>query len=620
MTKVVEFLKEFLRINAIKRLSENVQISKTETFGFIFFAVLFAIFEGAGISFLLPVLQYAEDGQSAITNASGGIWKILNTGFELLHVPVNLITLLLFAFTPILLRQVVYYLKTWYSAVVSGRVTIRARMKVVRIIYGSDAEFFLTHSLGEVTNVVVGLSTSGGTALLAVINYFSVLLLIGLYTAISLALSVPLTLCALAFAGVVLWLVRANIARIGRYTKVVTKRSQEMMGKIVERLHLIGLVKLRTQEKAEIEYIDSYSKEMYDVGIKQAKLGARVEVTSDPLLMFSVFITLYFGIAILGMTLAQLGLLMFILIRINAKVKELNMGKQAITNAMANVSLLNEMLAEAQAQSNITSGSVPYKGLSKGIEFRDVSFDYKDVYSSDGQLVSRGGAIIKHLTVDIPAGSFVAFVGRSGAGKSTLVNLLPRMRDVTGGGIYFDGVNMKDLRLEDLRPRIGFLNQAAMLFNESIYDNLVYGLGFVPTDEQVKKALDDAYASFVYDLPDGLNTKLGDSGVRFSGGERQRIALARVLLENTDILVLDEPTSALDSESESFIQKALAQLHGKKTIIVIAHRLATVMQADKLFVMQAGEIVEEGTHEELLKMKGAYSSLFENQLNGMIGQ
>lgn len=619
MQKLIDYLKEFLRINAIKRLAENVQMSKGETFGFIFFAVLFALFEGAGISLLLPVLQYAENGQSAITNGSGAVWKILNRFLAFFHVPINLVTLLLLAFLPILLRQVVYYLKTWYSAAVSGRVTIRARMKVVRIIYSADIEFFMTHSVGELTNIVIGLSASGGAALLAVINYFSILLLIVLYVGISLILSVPLTVCALLFAGAVLWLVKSNIASIGRYTKIVTKRSQEMMGKIVERMCLTQLVKLRNQEEQEIAFIDAYSKEMYEVGVKQAKLGARVEVTSDPLLMLSVFITLFFGISVLGMTLAQLGLLMFILIRMNAKIKELNAAKQAIANAMANVALLNEALIEAKANSKICSGPLPFKGLSRGIEFRDVSFAYKDAYSASGELISRGAEILSNLNAEIPSGSFVAFVGRSGAGKSTLVNLIPRLRDVTEGEVLFDGVNVKKLKLEELRPNIGFLKQTAMLFNETIYDNLVYGLGFEPTDEQIRQALDDAFASFVYDLPDGLETKLGDAGVRFSGGEQQRIALARVLLEDTDILVLDEPTSALDSESEAYIQKALARLHGRKTVIVIAHRLATVMQADTLFVMQKGEIVERGTHDELLQAQGAYASLFENQINGMIG-
>jgi ABC-type multidrug transport system fused ATPase/permease subunit len=146
--------------------------------------------------------------------------------------------------------------------------------------------------------------------------------------------------------------------------------------------------------------------------------------------------------------------------------------------------------------------------------------------------------------------------------------------------------------------------------------NLVYGLGFEPSDEQIESALKGAHAGFVYDLPQGVETMLGDRGVRFSGGEQQRIALARVLLEDTSILILDEPTSALDSESERFIQDALANLHGRKTIIVIAHRLATVIEADQLLVIEDGRIVERGTHQELVARGGAYQKLFKSQLLG----
>jgi ABC-type multidrug transport system fused ATPase/permease subunit len=147
-----------------------------------------------------------------------------------------------------------------------------------------------------------------------------------------------------------------------------------------------------------------------------------------------------------------------------------------------------------------------------------------------------------------------------------------------------------------------------------VRENLIYGLDFEPSEEQIRAALEGAYATFVYDLPNGLETHLGDRGVRFSGGERQRIGLARVLLADTTVLILDEPTSALDSESEAFIQKALADLHGTKTIIVIAHRLATVVKADQLLVVEDGRIVERGTHEELVAKGETYQKLFETQL------
>jgi subfamily B ATP-binding cassette protein MsbA len=194
------------------------------------------------------------------------------------------------------------------------------------------------------------------------------------------------------------------------------------------------------------------------------------------------------------------------------------------------------------------------------------------------------------------------------------VELLPRLRDATSGSITYDGADIKAFDVGSLRRGIGYLTQDAMLFNDTVRENLVYGLGFEPSDAQIRHALEGAHAGFVYDLPKGLDTMLGDRGVRFSGGEQQRIALARVLLEDTSIIVLDEPTSALDSESERYIQDALAKLHGHKTVIVIAHRLATVMQADQLLVIEDGRIVERGTHADLVAQAGAYQTLFKSQL------
>ena len=194
------------------------------------------------------------------------------------------------------------------------------------------------------------------------------------------------------------------------------------------------------------------------------------------------------------------------------------------------------------------------------------------------------------------------------------MELLPRLRDATSGRITYDGTDIKAFDVGTLRRGIGYLTQDAMLFNDTVRENLVYGLGFEPSDGQIRDALEGAHAGFVYDLPKGLETMLGDRGVRFSGGEQQRIALARVLLEDTSMLILDEPTSALDSESETFIQDALATLHGRKTIIVIAHRLATVIQADQLLVIEDGRIVERGTHAELVAQAGAYQKLFQSQL------
>ncbi|MDO8881026.1 MAG: ABC transporter ATP-binding protein [Coriobacteriia bacterium] len=613
-SRVSEFLSEYLRINAIRRMLTVVDVRPSEIAGLVSLAVAFAFFEGVGLSLLLPILQYAEGGQTAIIESSGGIWTALSRAMQVFNLPVTLPVLLAMAFVPILMRQVVFYFNAWYSAVVAGRIALRMRMQTLDAILNADPEFFTRHALGKIVGVVLAQANAAGQAVLLVIKQLSVALLMALYIAILLVISVPLTAITAAFAVLVSIVVRSNILRMRDHAMAAARVSQELSSKIVERFAMIRLIKLRDQKTHESDRIADYSETMRDIGVKQARLAANTEVTADPLLMLSAFATLYVGIEVLGMTLAQLGLVLFVLSRLNAKVKEFNAGRQAISQNIAGLQLVNEMTDDAHASNTIERGTVVFKGLKREIVLEDVSFDYPDAHELDGTVISAGKSVLQGVSLTIPAGSFTALVGRSGGGKSTLVELLPRLRDVTTGRILFDGVDIKAFDVGTLRKGIGYLTQSAMLFNDSIRENLVYGLDFEPSEEQLWAALEGAYAAFVYDLPQGLETRIGDRGVRFSGGERQRIGLARVLLEDASILILDEPTSALDSESEEYIQKALADLHGRKTIIVIAHRLATVRQADQLVVIDEGRVVERGTHAELVEKGELYRKLFESQL------
>ena len=210
-------------------------------------------------------------------------------------------------------------------------------------------------------------------------------------------------------------------------------------------------------------------------------------------------------------------------------------------------------------------------------------------------------------------GEIVALVGPSGAGKSTLVNLLPRFFDPTSGRLTIDGVDIRDLKLKGLRALIGIVTQDTVLFNDTIRNNIAYGRSDLPL-ERVREAAAAAYADeFIMQLPKGYDTVIGESGVRLSGGQRQRLAIARALLKNAPILILDEATSHLDSESEALVQKALYNLMQGRTTLVIAHRLSTVTRADRIVVMEAGRIVEEGSHGELLALGGSYKRLFDIQ-------
>jgi subfamily B ATP-binding cassette protein MsbA len=248
-----------------------------------------------------------------------------------------------------------------------------------------------------------------------------------------------------------------------------------------------------------------------------------------------------------------------------------------------------------------------FPGLREAIEFDRVSFSY-----SDGGPEGWG---LRDISFRVTKGSLTAIVGRSGAGKSTLLDLIPRLRETTAGTIRFDGTPIQAFELRSLRSKIGVVDQHGFLFNDTVRNNLTYGLEGVAR-ERVEEAARRAYAhGFIQALPRGYDTVIGDRGVRLSGGQRQRLALGRILLQDPDILLLDEPTSALDSESERYIQAALEELRMSKAIIVIAHRLSTIRQADQILVLDDGRLVERGDHGTLLDRQGAYKRLFDLQLH-----
>jgi subfamily B ATP-binding cassette protein MsbA len=243
-------------------------------------------------------------------------------------------------------------------------------------------------------------------------------------------------------------------------------------------------------------------------------------------------------------------------------------------------------------------GARTLPAVSRGVEYQGVSFKYEEDW------------VLKNINLRIPAGEMVAFVGASGGGKTTLVNLLPRFYDVTEGRISIDGVDIRDYRVESLRAMIGIVTQQTILFNETVRDNIAYGKVGQPLEE-VEKAAQAAFADgFIRNLPRGYDTVIGEQGVKLSGGERQRISIARAILKNAPILILDEATSSLDSESEIEVQKALEYLMEGRTTLVIAHRLSTIRKANRIVVISGGEIVEVGTHEELMEKEGEYKKLY----------
>ena len=371
---------------------------------------------------------------------------------------------------------------------------------------------------------------------------------------------------------------------------------------IAETLSSIRIVKAFVMKNYELRRFYAQTKKYYELMLSKDRLRLLSSPITETVGASIAALLLFIGArdVLVTQSISSEDFIRFILLLFSVlgPIKSLGNVFNELQNGLASADRVFSIL-DIKSDINDIENAVELNQFENHIAFKDVSFHYDQ----------SSQAVLKNVDFSIKSGQILALVGPSGAGKSTLVDLIPRFYDVTDGAINIDGKNIKDVKLDSLRSLMGIVTQETFLFDDSVKANIAYGLDSV-SDDIIKKAAIAANANeFIKELPEGYDTIIGERGVKLSGGQRQRIAIARAIVKNPPILILDEATSSLDTESEKIVQDAIEKLMHNRTVIVIAHRLSTVHNADKIIVLDKGLIIDMGTHEELINKDGIYKQL-----------
>jgi len=561
-----------------------------------------ALLEGARGALLVPIFNQAfvqNTGRRAATlfglqrlipDDQFGAWRM--------------ISVLLIVFT--LAKGIAEYLSTYLMARIGQSAVLKLREDLYRHLLAQSAIFFERHRTNFLVSRLVSSAAAIETAITSTIRdmlreSFTLIC----FLSASFYYSWRLTLAALLIAPIIAVLT----AKFGKALRNLARESLEgskhLTDTAQEALANQGIVKAYRAEKREDLRFSRVAKTIVRANLRSAMIAGASPPVIEMIGMVFVVLLLFIGqreIISGRIETAQFLAFLFFLFSSYDPMRKLSRLQNSMEQAFAAAHHVWEIMDE-HAEIKELPNAQDLTALKSQIELRNVSFGY----------ANEERAVLRDISLTIRAGTMVALVGESGGGKSTLTKLLPRFHDPSSGSVLFDGLDLREASLSSLRKQIALVTQETVLFNDTVRHNIAYGKPDA-TDAEIEEAARIAFAhDFIREMPKGYDTIVGERGIFLSGGQRQRLAIARAILVNAPVLILDEATSALDAESEQFVQRAIANLVRNRTTIVIAHRLSTIRRADVIVVMEAGRILETGTHAELLSSGGRYKKLYELQ-------
>ncbi len=568
--------------------------------GIILCSLVAAALEGLGLTFLLPILELAQNPEAA--QDAGGELGIFVSAFEFLQIPFELESVMLVVGAVFVVRYTSSFLVGWLRALLGQDYTRYLQKEAYSKALNAEVAYFDEQGSDDILNTIVTEASQGSTVVTQVTKLLEQGMLAGMYLAIAVYVSPVLTLLAAVLLGgltlVLRWVVESGSTvgnRVAEANRRIQKSAQAGMQGIRD-VKLFGMVP---------ELYDTFEESVDQRKASQVKLRRNETAMNkfyDLATVLTLLFLIYWGLVFSGLSLAALGVFLFAMFRLAPRASTLNSYFYKLEGKIPHLYRTQQFLGELDNRQEPESDNKPVPDDIGEVTFQNVSFAY-----------STGEVIFEDLSFTIGGDDFAAFVGPSGAGKSTIAALLSRMYEPDGGEIRADGTPIREFDIDEWREQVSVVRQHPFIFNETLRRNVTIA-NRGASHEEVERVCEIAQVTeFLDELPEGYDTKLGEEGVRLSGGQKQRVALARALLKDAELLVLDEATSDLDANIEETVQQAIEAMDRDYAMLVIAHRLSTVINADCIYAVEDGEIVESGTHDELISSGGTYSELYETQ-------
>jgi ATP-binding cassette, subfamily B, bacterial MsbA len=564
--------------------------------------IVVAVLETATSALIVPIFDQAfAHGSAHPAETPFGLQRLIpSSGLAAWR----MIALLLVGFT--IVKGIAEYFSTYLMAYIGQSSILRLRQELYSHLLSQSAAFFERHR----TNYLVSRLISSAAAIEAAVTHTLRDMLREGFTLIaflcaSFYVSWRLTLGSLLIAPPVAGLTMRFGSSLRKLARESFEGNKRLTDTAQEALANHSIVKAYRAEAREQSRFTAVAQRVRRANLRSASISGMSPPIIELIGVLFIAALLFFAereIRLGRMDLAQFVLFLILLFRSYDPMRKLSRLQNSMSQALAAARHVWEVMDES-AEIPEKPNAVRLPPLQHEIELRDVHFGYGD----------ESRAVLRGVSLTVPAGKLVALVGQSGGGKSTLTKLLPRFHDPSSGAVLWDGIDLRDAQVASLRKQLALVTQETVLFNDTVRYNITYGRPDA-TDEQLQNAATTALAhDFIVELPAGYDTIIGERGIFLSGGQRQRLAIARAVLIDAPVLVLDEATSALDAESEQLVQRAIGNLIRDRTTVVIAHRLSTIRRADLIVVMERGQIIEQGTHAELLARGGQYQRLYELQ-------